>query len=245
MSLLDLENAKRVMVFAAHPDDEIIGPGGAIHKLAGEGKEICIISFTCGGTAAQSEAEAAAMVESRKREMESCDQLLGTTSREVLEYASQQLYGAAYLDNKLHQRLIGLIRKYRPDLLFSHSPDNHRDHDVIHAITSQSVFQASEHILVEQLGEPWSVPLVLYFGIEKELQGLFVPNVIIEIDGDDLQAKLDAMATQLSQTRGGYLEHFQEMMTGRAQLWGAKIFGAGRFAEAFHLADSIPIRMEL
>ena len=189
--------------------------------------------------------EAQAMVETRKQEMHETDRILGITDREVLEYASQQLYAAAYMDNRLHQRLMGLIRKYRPHLVLSHSPDNHRDHDVIHAITSQCVFQASEQILVEQLGEPWSVPLVLYFGIEKELQGLFVPNVIVEITEEDLDAKNRAMATQISQTRGDYLQHFQEMMTGRARLWGAKYFGARKLAEAFHLADSVPIRMEL
>lgn len=258
MSIFNLNSVERVMVFGAHPDDEIIGPGGSIHNLSARGKEVYVVTFTGGGTAANSAEEMAAMVQVRQREMAECDRILGVTKREFLQIPSQQVYAGVYSNLRvadqyavakdggltLHHTLIHLIRKYQPQLLFSHTPDNHRDHCGIANITSQSAFQASESIL-EHLGAPWSIPLVLSYSVEKELQGEYVPNIVLEIGKEDLDAKLDAMKTQVSQTRGDYLGHFLQMIEGRSGLWGAKHFGYGRYAEPFHMNDDAPIRIDM
>jgi LmbE family N-acetylglucosaminyl deacetylase len=237
MNFINLDGIERVLIFGAHPDDEIIGPGGSAHRFSSQCKEVYVATFTCGGTAANSPEEMQRMIEKRKTEMQETDKVLGITKREVLGIASQQVYGAVYGDNKLHHELIRLIRQYRPHILFTHSSDNHRDHNGIAAITRESAFQASESIL-GNLGEPWLIPVLLYYSVEQELP---TSNVIIEIGKTDLDAKLAAMATQISQTRGDYLRHFQEMMAGRAQLWGAKLFGAGKYAEPFYLEQSRPL----
>lgn len=258
MSVFNLDDVQNIMVFGAHPDDEIIGPGGVIHNLSTQGKQVYVVTFTDGGTASNSFEGIEAMVNARKKEMARTDKILGINKREFLQIPSQQVYAAVYGQLKvagpkdiskdghmtLHHRLIHLIRKYQPQVLFTHSKDNHRDHCGIEQITPQSVFQASESIL-EQLGNPWNTPILLYYSVETGLQGSHVPNVIIEIEKSDLDAKLDAMATQISQTREDYLQHFKEMMTGRAALWGAELFGAGRYAEPFHLNDHTPIRINI
>jgi len=252
----DLDCIERAMVFGAHPDDEIIGPGGTIHMLSSRGKEIYVVTFTSGGTAANSLEEMEDMIARRKREMEETDKILGVTARELLQIPSQQVYAAVYgglnvydadapnNEMTLHHKLIKLIRKYRPDLVFTHSSDNHRDHCGIADITPQSVFQASKSIL-GHLGEPWDVPLLLYYPVERELEGEYSPNLVVEIERGDLDAKIAAMETQISQTRGDYLQHFREIMHGRAQLWGAKLFGAGKYAEPFHLGYKTPIRIRV
>jgi len=252
--VLDLEKVQRIMVLGAHPDDEIIGPGGTIRKLSEEGKKICVVTFTGGGTAANSLGEIEQMIAKRKGEMAESDKILGITSRELLQIPSQQVYGAFYGSQKiydadathkeitLHHKLIKLIRRYRPDIIFTHAPDNHRDHCAIAEITPQSVFQASESIL-EHLGSPWNVPVVLHYCVERELPPTHPSNVVIKIGEDNLSSKTKAMSAQLSQERGDYLQHFKEMIQGRAGLWGAKCFGAESYAEPFHLSDKIPIRI--
>lgn len=255
MSGFNLNDIERVMVLGAHPDDEIIGPGGTAHMLASQGRKVSVVTFTDGGTAANSPAEMGAMIAKRRTEMSATDNILGVTTRELIQIPSQQVYRAVYGDLKvydanapgngltLHHKLIQLIRQHKPDLIFTHSQDNHRDHCAIADITPQSVFQASESILAH-LGTPWNVPLLLYYSVEGELLGNFSPNTIIEIRQEDLEAKMAAMRTQVSQTRGDYLAHFLEMMHGRAQLWGAKL-GAGRYAEPFYLSPRTPVRIEL
>ncbi len=239
MNGLDIGTIERAMVFGAHPDDEIIGPGGTLHRLAALGKETCVVTFTCGGTAANSPEEVEAMIALRKEEMTAADKLLGVTHREVLGIPSQGVYGAVYTDNALHRTLLGILRKYRPQVLFSHARDNHRDHNAINTITNESVFQATEHIALD-LGEPWTVPTVLYYGAELEPPTV---NAVIEISAADLAAKQEALRTQISQTREGFLERLEQIMRARAELWGAKAYGAGHFAEGFHLDPVLPIRM--
>ena len=39
---------KKVLVLAAHPDDETLGCGGTIHRLHREGCEVQLLTFTDG-----------------------------------------------------------------------------------------------------------------------------------------------------------------------------------------------------
>ena len=39
---------KKILVLAAHPDDETLGCGGTIHRLNNEGHEIQLLTFTDG-----------------------------------------------------------------------------------------------------------------------------------------------------------------------------------------------------
>ncbi len=244
------------MVFGAHPDDEIIGLGATIHNLSSQKKEINVITFTGGGTAANSAKEIYSMIKTRKNEMKKTNKILGITNRELLQIPSQEVYAAVYgnlkivdqygiSDNRkisLHHMLIFLIRKYKPQILFTHSPDNHRDHCGISDVTPQAVFQASELIL-KNLGEPYKVPLVLNYSIETELEKNYTPNFFIEVSKNNMAAKTKAMATQISQTRHEYLTRFNEIINSRAQLCGAKMFGAGKYAESFYINNSINISL--
>ena len=96
MSGFNLDNIARVMVLGAHPDDEIIGSGGTIHMLSSQGREVDVVTFTDGGTAANSPEEIAEMIVQRKKEMDKTDRILGVTTRELLQIPSQKVYDAVY-----------------------------------------------------------------------------------------------------------------------------------------------------
>ena len=84
MAIFNLDNVGKVMVFGAHPDDEIIGPGATIHRLSRKRKEVCVVTFTCGGTAAKDLESINKMVTQRKKELQVANKILGITHREVL-----------------------------------------------------------------------------------------------------------------------------------------------------------------
>ena len=44
-----MKNARRVLVFSAHLNDEIAGAGGTIAKLASKGVDIRVVTFAAGG----------------------------------------------------------------------------------------------------------------------------------------------------------------------------------------------------
>jgi len=240
MNVFNFNEVKRILVLGAHPDDEIIGPGGTIHRFSRKGKQVYVITFTCGGTATNTPEKIELMIEKRRREMEKTNRIFGITKRTILNYQSQEVYRAAYGTDELHHRLIKLIRKYKPELIFTHSRDNHCDHNAVYTITPEAVFQASESIL-GYLGEPWPIAPIFYYGVEQELAE---PNVIVQVNKEDLGAKIEALEAQLSQTRKDYLKHFKQMVTARSQLWGAKFFGADKLAEPFYVNYRSPILVE-
>lgn len=47
---LDLAGVDRAVVFAAHPDDETLGAGGTVHRLARQGTEVRVVVATLGRT---------------------------------------------------------------------------------------------------------------------------------------------------------------------------------------------------
>ncbi len=238
MSVFNLDNLERIMVFGAHPDDETIGVGGIIHKFSSKGKRIIVITFTDGRTAANSHEEYDEMIAKRKKEMRKTDEISGIDERVCLDIPSQQVYSHVYTNNSLHHKLISLIRQYNPQLLFTHSKDNHRDHNAVYQITNESAFQASENIL-ENLGEPVETPRILHYGIELNI----LQNFIFRISKEDLEAKLKALSSQLSQTREGYLQRFEQIVESRAKELGASYFGVGEYAEGFYLDKRTPIKI--
>ena len=43
-----MKHKKSIIVFCAHPDDEVIGPGGALLKFAKEGIDTYVVIFSGG-----------------------------------------------------------------------------------------------------------------------------------------------------------------------------------------------------
>lgn len=232
-----LEDIQRAMVFAAHPDDEIIGLGGVIHRLTSLGKDICVVGLTYGETSAEPGLSIEEMKARRLAELRESDAILGITNRVPPEVPGQQVYAAVYADNTLHHRLIQIIRSFKPEILFTHSPDNHRDHNGLYAISRESAFQSSERILLG-LGEPCPAPTILYYSIEQPLPEV---NTIIEIHKPDLDAKMQAIEKHVTQQRDGYLERFKVMIRSRAEFWGAKQFGRGCYAEPYFVDRNAPM----
>lgn len=232
MNIINLDDVKDWMVLAAHPDDEIFGPGGSINKYSRAGAKIYVVSFTFGGSVV-GQSQQLQIAEQRQKEAVDTDKILGITERIPLNIPGQHIYGAAFRDNKLHLKLVELIRKYRPGVLFTHFEDNHRDHNAIYKITREAALTASEDIR-EELGKAWRIPALWYYGVEEPV----LPSVVVEIGKENLDAKVEALRAQVSQKREGYLERFEQMIRCLAGYWGAKFLGAGRYAEVFYMDKS-------
>lgn len=92
------------------------------------------------------------------------------------------------------KKCIGIIRKTKPDAIFTHGPgDRHRDHFNTYLISVEAAWQAGEPVSVE-FGESWTTPYIYYYkGI---LGGL--PSIIIDIT-DVLEKKIEVQMSQKSQ----------------------------------------------
>lgn len=231
MFTLKGEKIRRVLVFGAHPDDEIIGPGGTIARLSEEGAEVTVVTFTAGETAYSTPDMKGKVAEVRIGEARRCDEILGIDERIILGLPSQGVTN----DTQTYQRCVGIIRDKRPDLILSHyHMDKHRDHRAVAEIVDEVRWKASESVLAD-LGEPWYCSYMLYY----EVLELFTrPSFVVDIT-DQFERKVEAMKSQASQVEmmTGILRHVEGLAKARGFMAGTE------YAEAFVLSNILPGRI--
>jgi LmbE family N-acetylglucosaminyl deacetylase/glycosyltransferase involved in cell wall biosynthesis len=115
----------RVVVFAPHADDEVLGCGGTLARLSRAGGHIfvVIVSDGCrGDPAGYSNGD---VVEVRRAEARRAAHLLGADEPIFLDFPDGELVA----DESLESEFMARIRDLRPDWVFVPSPDDaHRDH---------------------------------------------------------------------------------------------------------------------
>lgn len=223
-------DSKRALVFAAHSDDEIIGPGGTISRMAAGGCEVTVVTFTKGDTGYSTPEEKAGIVAARSRESAETKRILGIRESVNLGLPTQGVEDT----KELYQDCVRLIRHYRPEVIFSHHhEDKHRDHRTISRITEEAWWKAQESVLAD-LGPAWRAERFFFY----EIFELFTrPSLVVDISGF-LEKKLEAMRAQQSQLKvvPGISGHIEGLAKVRGCLAGFVL------GEAFLESNFIPRR---
>ena len=196
MSYPALKMTERVLVIAAHPDDEVLGCGGAVAKLADSGTQ-AHIAFLADGVSARDVDHTSRQPELNSRReaaRQACD-TLGAVSVTFDDLPDNRLDTVALLD--IVRPIESLIAEHRPDTIFTHhAGDLNIDHRRVH----QAVMTACR----PQLGHP--VRTLLFFEVPSSTEWqspgpapVFTPNWFVDISAS-LERKLtalDAYATEL------------------------------------------------
>ena len=223
-----LETVRTALVIAPHPDDEVLGAGGTIAKLAAQGAEVHVAIVTRGEPPRFS----AEFVENVRQECASAHRLLGVTRTHFLDFPAAELDRVPHAE--LNQRIGSLVSEIAPDTLFvPFVGDIHLDHQLV--FTSALVASRPRHgnvpvriLAYETLSETnWWAP-----GITPP----FVPNIFIDI-ADTLGAKLDAFAEFKSQVKAAPDERSPEVIRALALVRGAAVYRTA--AEAFMLVRQV------
>lgn len=116
---------RRIVVICAHSDDEIFGVGATLAKYASLGAKVYTVVLSY-GEKSNPVFKKDIMVKTRQREAEEADKFIGGNGVEFIGLRE----GAFMDDYLLHKgKLVDIIMKKRPDLIFTHSPDDlHKDH---------------------------------------------------------------------------------------------------------------------
>lgn len=227
---MTLEQWKRVLVFGAHVDDEVIGPGGTIARLSSLGAEITVVTFT-GGDADTGYARLewkGKVGEMRREEARGIDAALGIGRRLFLGLPTQDVRNEA----AVYRECVRLIRQARPDVILTHwSEDKHRDHRAVSQITDEARWKASEPIM-NDLGEAWHTPELYFY----EILELFPhPSLLVDIS-EGFERKLAAM--QAATTQLEVLPGVVSYLKGLGMVRG---YGRGAlYAEAFLRSNLLP-----
>lgn len=177
----------RLMVVAAHPDDAELGLGASLAVWRMHGVETMVVDLTNG------EPTPFGTVKRRMKESAEATRILDLVGRRCLGFKNRELVASL----EARRSLAGVIREFRPDVLFSHYwSDVHPDHVAACEITEAARFYAKLSS-VKLPGDPHFVPQIFYYpSIHNRLREL--PTAVLDAtDGKEL--KLKAVAAYRSQ----------------------------------------------
>lgn len=126
---------KSIMVIAAHADDEALGCGGTMARLAAEGAQIQVVFMADGVFSRESSNKN--QQNQRKAAANAVKKILGFKNMHFLDLPDNQMDQVPLL--VIVQKLEALIRKYQPQTIFTHF---YNDLNVDHRITQQAVMTA-------------------------------------------------------------------------------------------------------
>jgi len=179
-------NMNKAIIFAAHPDDEILGCGGTMAKMAKEGVEVHVVFFADGESSRGSPNNLIDLIKTRKNNAIKACELVGCSSVDFLGMPDNRLDSLDLLE--IVKKVEHFIELHKPHQVFTHYDD---DLNIDHQIVNKAVITACR----PQPGQ--SVKELYFFEIpsstEWGLKNLFNPNCFFDIS-NTLHLKLDAMS---------------------------------------------------
>ena len=177
----------KIAVIAAHPDDEVLGCGGAIARFICEGKEVHIL-FMTDGVGARDISDPGGDVTSRNLASLNANRLLGTTSVQHLNFPDNQMDSVSRLS--VIKEIEAFIFLHKPMVVFTHhcgdvNIDHRITHDaVIAACRPQPGFFVKELYFFEVLSSTeWQTP---------DYGRVFCPSFFVDVSKHYLN-KIDAL----------------------------------------------------
>lgn len=219
---------ERVLVVAPHPDDEVLGPGGTIARLAQEGAEVHVAIMTR-GRPPQFSLES---VEAVRAETAVAHKALAVAASHFLDLPAAGLDTVPHAE--VNQQLGRVFSEVRPTTLFvPFNGDMHADHQLTFASAMVCARPGGPVVpraiyAYETLSETnWNAPY---------LTPDFTPMVFVDISST-IDDKVEAMSSYASQLRPPPHERSIEAVRALATLRGATV--GVEAGEAFVLVRQI------
>jgi LmbE family N-acetylglucosaminyl deacetylase len=210
----------KIMVFAPHPDDDIIACGGSMAKYIKQGNQVQVVYLTSGeaGSHKYSKDQLAAIREEEARQAAAS---LGIKQLSFLRMPDGYI---SYTQENL-LALVNIIREGTPSLIYvPHAQDAVRDHKFTWQLVSEACNKAAGPWFQVCPAPPWSTPGILAYEVWTPLQE---PSYIEDIS-PFMADKLRALRCHQSQLEIQY----DEAVTGLNRYRGV-MSGQGQYCEAF------------
>lgn len=187
-----MKSFSKVLVFAAHPDDEVIGCGGFIRRLVNAGAQVSVVVVTGGQTGVSPAFQHIGdIAQARQQESEAAQNILGFQKLLFLPYKTQEVKN----DQETFHSFIKLIRQEKPDLVLTHAEhDKHRDHQAVSLIAKEAVWKAWENVM-PSLGERHRVTETWCYEVTDPFQKV---DILVDIS-NEMQTKLEAIRAHHTQ----------------------------------------------
>jgi bacillithiol biosynthesis deacetylase BshB1 len=175
-----------IVVVGPHPDDQELGMGGSVARLASQGHAVHLIDMTNG------EPTPFGSVETRARESAAAAKVLGV-GRTLLGLKNREVTHNV----ESRHALAALYRVHRPNVIFVPFPiDAHPDHVAVTRIAEDARFDA-KLTKTDIPGEPWYPKRIIYYYC-THLRMNFNPTFCIDISAE-IDRKMEAIGCYASQ----------------------------------------------
>jgi LmbE family N-acetylglucosaminyl deacetylase len=174
---------EKVLVVAAHPDDETLGMGGTIHKMSLLGSQVSVVFLSDG-------------ISSRNEIRESLDNRRAAATNALKHLNCSDVLFYEFPDNSMDsvplievvKTIEKCIKELSPTILFTHFP---HDLNVDHRITSQACLVAARPKVNSK------VKALLYFEVQSSTEwhfgsSQFMPSMFIDIT-ESFESKVNAL----------------------------------------------------
>jgi len=222
---------KRILVIAAHPDDETLGAGGTIAKHIENGAEIKVLVLGTGITSRETENAEKEIAELRQEAKKAMDKL-GVREIEFLDFPDNKFDSVPLLD--IIKAIESRIEEFQPETVYTH---HWGDLNLDHRIAFEAVTIACRPVSCQ-------VKRILCFEIisssEMNLKNdgsVFKPNYWVPLDEKQVGKKLEALREYQKEIREPPHPRSVENAKALASVRGSVI--NKEFAEAFVVALAI------
>lgn len=229
----------KILILVAHPDDEVIMCGATIDKLIKKGHQIYVTYFTSNdqaffGTENQ-----------RKRRKRAVNEAI--KSSRILNYSVNFLkLQDMQLDKDkglLIQKVIKIIRRIKPNVIFTHTKDDkHIDHRALADIVPEANFQSGRKLCGGNV--IWEADLILNGEVDLEMISQFNFQVVSKISAENLKNKLKAFNCyqSINNEHNKKIDRLIKKITMRTQLRGESI--GYQYGEAFRVNTYSPLKID-
>ena len=230
----------KILIIVADPDDEVLGMGGTIKKLAKEGHNIKIVILATGITSRRSpnysnstdykldkklENITKKQLKELQKDAKNASKILGVTKLTMMNFPDNEMDKITNLE--ITKTIEKIINEFKPQIVYTHSEyDLNIDHRIIH----NSVLTATRP------SQKFTVKKVIAFEVpsstEWNFSKKFIPNIFVDIS-KELSVKTRAMKAYQNEIRKFPHPRSMEGLEIIAKRWGT--VSGFRAAEAFCL----------
>lgn len=198
------ENAKknttrrRVLVIAAHPDDEVLGCGGTMAKHALTGDSLWTLVLGQGVTSRKelTRAQAAKTLAELKACTKKANERLGVSMLIMKNFPDNRFDTVALLD--IIHEIERVIEMFKPDIVYTHHAD---DVNIDHQRTYEAVQAAIRPMPSCSVTQAFAFEVASSTEWNMNKKDAFCPNVFYAMTPEYLQEKCNALADYKSEIR--------------------------------------------
>ena len=215
---------KKILVVAAHPDDEVLGCGGTLLKHAKNNDEILLL-FASDGESSRIKSKKKILY--RKKQAIKVAKIIKANKPIFLNFPDNQLDKINIL--KIAKKFEEVVEKFRPDIVYTH---HYNDLNVDHRLTFEATMIACRPLIESSVTEIYCFEILS----STDWRGInnlnFRPNVYVDIK-NYIKKKIDLMNVYEKEIKASPHPRSIESITAKAISRGseANLF----YAESFEL----------